>query len=113
MEENAPINQDPMGGHNGFTTPGQGQLQASKPLKLTKEEQLTLENYFLKVQNIRLQQQHMRQDFEASFKLLQELRGKLAAFEKEMQMKYGVDLAKATVTPDGTIIPGKTELATS
>ena len=55
----------------------------------------------------------MKQNFEASFKMLQELRKELAAYEKEMQMKYGVDLAKATVTPDGTIIPGKTELATS
>ena len=54
MEENAPINQDPMNGQNGLTTPDQNQLQASKHLKLTKQEQLTLENYFLKVQNIRL-----------------------------------------------------------
>lgn len=79
------------------------------PPRLTREERLELENLALKVENIRLQQERLRQDFVTSTRMLRELQKEAQDYQFGLGKKYGVDLAHSTIQSDGSIIPAKPE----
>lgn len=71
--------------------------------KLTEDERLRIENYYLKVENIRLQQARMQDDLVKSVDLMKRLQHEVRALEQSLNDKYGVDLSKCKIAPDGTI----------
>jgi len=74
------------------------------PLRLTPEEWLRLENYYLKAENLRLQGERLRQDFVTSSKMLKDLQKESLAFQAELDAKYGVKVASFRIGPDGTLL---------
>jgi hypothetical protein len=75
------------------------------PPRLTQEEKLTLENLLLKVENIRLQQERLKQDFATSTKMLLGLKKEAQEYEEVLSQKYGVKMSDCTLEPDGALVP--------
>jgi hypothetical protein len=73
--------------------------------RLTMEEKLTLENLALKAENLRLQQERIKQDFVSATRMLLELRKEAEDYQSSLNRKYGVTLAKCKIQPDGSIVP--------
>jgi hypothetical protein len=74
--------------------------------KLTEEERLSIENIYLKLQNGQLQVQQLdaaKAQVVDGMRLLQQEMEKKRA---ELSEKYGVDISRTTVKPDGTIVEG-------
>lgn len=71
---------------------------AAEPAKITREEQLTLENMGLKVENLRLQQERLKQDFAAAQRMLLDLQKEATAYAAMLREKYGAG-ALATAAP--------------
>ena len=71
--------------------------------KLTTEERFHIENLFLKVQNLMLQQQQMQSDLQKSVQMRQGYQDEMSALKKQLSEKYGVDMTKVKIHPDGTI----------
>lgn len=92
---------------NGAACPPPTAKADKEPLRLSPEERLTLENYYLKAENLRLQQERLRQDFLTSSKMLQDLQRESTEFQTRLNKTYGVDVASFTVQPDGTLVPPK------
>lgn len=76
-----------------------------KPLAITIEERLRLENFYLKAENLRLQNERLREDFAKSTKMLQDLQKETKAFTQGLNQKYGIDVTGFTIQPDGTLVP--------
>ena len=87
---------------NGYEPPA-----ATPNPKLTREEQLTLENLYLKVENLKLQRERLAQDYAKSGSLLQELQREAEACVVDLKKKYGVDLETSVIRPDGTLGPAQ------
>lgn len=73
--------------------------------KLTRDDQLQLENFLLKVENLRLQRKQLEADFHQSTRLLEQLQVEHTAFVARLNEKYGVELARCAIQHDGTIVP--------
>jgi hypothetical protein len=76
------------------------------PEKLERADVLTLENFFLKIQNLKLQADKLQADYQRCGQLMQEQQNELRGFRDSLSGKYGVDLAKCQIGPDGTITKG-------
>lgn len=74
------------------------------PAKLTDTERLEIENIFLKIQNAQLQVQNIDNAKVALVEQMRELQKEMDEKRKALSAKYGVDITRATVKPDGTII---------
>ena len=77
-----------------------------KPHKLDELEMKTIEVHFLKIQNIKLQADRLQEDLKKAHQFILDEQQKLKAFHQHLGEKYGVDLTKHTIEPDGTIKPG-------
>jgi ABC-type phosphate transport system auxiliary subunit len=75
------------------------------PKKLTAEERLQIENIYLKVENMRLQTERLQSDVVQAVQLRQQYQGEMAALQTRLAEKYGVDMTKVKILPDGTILP--------
>jgi hypothetical protein len=75
--------------------------------RLTREEQLTLENLYLKVENLKLQRERIIADYAKSGQMLQQLQREAEAYAVELKKKYGDDLPGAVIRPDGTVGPSE------
>ena len=78
----------------------------AKPKKLEKQDILELKNFFLKIQNLKLQGDRLQEDTKKCHQMIGELQENLRKKRDELSEKYGVDLTKCQVAADGTIIPG-------
>lgn len=75
--------------------------------KLTPEEVFRVENYYLKIQNLHLQTQLLEAQKQQAYATLQQLQKELEAFRRELSDRYGVEIGRQSVRPDGTIVtPG-------
>lgn len=74
------------------------------PSKLTREEYLEIESLSLKVQNVALQHEKLQADVIKAVQMRQDLQKELATMLKRFSEKYGVDLTKVQILPDGTIV---------
>lgn len=83
------------------------------PKKLEESDVLKLENYFLKIDNVRKGGENLRKDAMIAEMQLRELQTGLTNFREQLSQKYGVDLKTARITPDGTIIPNAMPVATN
>jgi hypothetical protein len=75
------------------------------PRKLDETDIAKLENAFLKIDNLRKAKDISQRDIQNADLQIQILQGQLTAYRESLSVKYGVDLAKARITPDGTILP--------
>lgn len=75
------------------------------PKKLTAEERLMIENLFLKVENMRLQTERLQADAIQAVTMRQQYQNEMAALQRALAEKYGVDMTKVKILPDGTILP--------
>lgn len=75
------------------------------PPRLTVEERLSLENLALKAENLRLQQERLKQDFLTATKMLGALQKEVHEYQMGLDSKYGVKLAECTIQSDGSIVP--------
>lgn len=74
------------------------------PKKLTPEERLQVENLYLKVENLVLQQQRMQEDVQRSVKMRLEFQQQMTDLQNQLAEKYGCDMSKVKILPDGTIV---------
>ncbi len=72
--------------------------------RLSAEERLKIENLHLKVQNLLLQQQQMQADIQKSVEMRLGFQQEMADLQKELGDRYGVDMTKVRILPDGTIL---------
>lgn len=78
---------------------------ATEKKKLTTEERLQIENIYLKVENMRLQTERLQADVVQAVQLRQQYQGEMSALQTRLAEKYGVDMTKVKILPDGTILP--------
>lgn len=72
--------------------------------KLTEEERLRMENFFLRMQNIQLQVRELDAQKSNCFASLQDITAELETFRKQLTDKYGVEITRTTVKADGTLV---------
>jgi len=75
------------------------------PTKLSKEDRLEIENLFLKVENLKLQQLQLQRDITTSVEMRQKLQGEMSLLQLALSKKYGVDLQYCDIGLDGSIVP--------
>jgi len=88
-----------------------GPIPAAEPLQLTEAERLHIENGFLKMQNVAFQ---VRELDNAKEKLLQGMKAQeeeLNTYRKTLSAKYGVEITRQSVTPEGFIRTGSARLS--
>lgn len=76
-----------------------------EPKKVSKEDMLKVEVLYLKITNCKMQEEVMKRD---ALKLQEDkakYQQELVALSVEYGVKYGIELGKAQIMPDGTIIP--------
>jgi hypothetical protein len=71
--------------------------------KLTEEERLGIENLFLKMQNCQLQVQAYDNAKAAIIMQMRDLQNEMDEKRRTLSLKYGTDITRTTVKPDGTI----------
>lgn len=76
------------------------------PQKLSKEDILQLENYFLKLENIKKGGELLQHNLRLAGEQMRSVQTELSRFRTELSSRYGVDLATVRLLPDGTILPG-------
>ena len=74
------------------------------PKKLTVEERLEIENIYLKVENLVLQSERLRADIQKSVEMRTEQQNKMRELQARLSTKYGCDMTKVKILPDGTIL---------
>ena len=77
-----------------------------KAQQLTREEMLELENYLLKISNIKLQGDKLQADLVRANEMLQDEQNRLRVFRDGMKHKYGVDLGTTKILQDGSFVTG-------
>lgn len=80
-------------------------IEPKKPLQLSREEMLELENYFLKIENLRLQQERQQKEIVEAGTMAMRLQKELGEKRTELSKKYGVDLSRARIDAHGVITP--------
>ncbi len=75
--------------------------------KLTREELLSVENLYLKLQNMQLQVQNIDHAKAALIEQMREIQKEMDDVRAGLSQKYGVDIGRHTVAPDGTIRTGQ------
>ncbi len=78
--------------------------QVAAVKKLTPEERLQIENCYLKVQNLHLQTEKLREDVIKAASMRMEEQRRMEALKSMLGAKYQVDMDKVQIHPDGTII---------
>ncbi len=73
--------------------------------KLEASDRLLLENFYLKIQNLVLQQERLGEDLKKSVQLRQRLQQEMVQVQVELTKRYGVDLQHCDIGDDGTITP--------
>lgn len=73
--------------------------------KLSKEDRLEIENLYLKVENLKLQQLQLQRDITTSVEMRLKLQGEMSLLQLALSKKYGVDLQHCDVGADGSITP--------
>lgn len=73
------------------------------PKKLTDAERLDIENTYLKMQNLQLQVQNLDIMKGGLVDQMRELQKEMETKRAALSTKYGVDISRTTVGPDGTI----------
>jgi hypothetical protein len=89
---------------------------APVPVKLRKLEEMEivkLENAFLKIDSIKKNKTILERDMQLADAHLLVQQQQLSAFRDQLSQKYGVDLVKARIAPDGTIIPNAATIPTA
>src|SRR5271155_1130000 len=83
------------------------------PRKLEEAEIIKLENAFLKIDNLRKGKAILERDIQLADAHILTQQQQLTTFREQLSQKYGTDLSKARIAPDGTIIPGAATLPTN
>lgn len=85
----------------------EAEAAAAEPKKLSREELLGIENIYLKMQNMQLQVQNLDAAKANIVEQMRELQKEMEAEKQKLSVKYGVDIGRHTVAPDGTIRVGQ------
>lgn len=72
--------------------------------KITEEDRLTVENLYLRIENLALQKKLLQADLTRADELIREAQQKLVAKSADLQERYGFVLGRDQVGSDGTII---------
>jgi len=73
--------------------------------KLSRDDRLEIENLYLKVENLKLQQLQLQRDIVTSVELRQKLQGEMSSLQISLSKKYSVDLQNCDISHDGSITP--------
>jgi hypothetical protein len=73
--------------------------------KIEENDILKLENAFLKIENLKRSRTIAERDIQSCEQQIQIQQTSLITLRDTLSKKYGVDLTKARIAPDGTIIP--------
>jgi len=76
----------------------------SPPRKISEEDRLSVENLYLRVENLALQRKVLQQDLAKADGMIKEVQQKLVDKSKEFAQKYGIVLGRDQIAPDGTIL---------
>jgi hypothetical protein len=79
--------------------------QPEPPRKLDEVDIMKLENAFLKVDNLRKAKALAEKEIQNVDIQLSQVQQGLIALRDAMSQKYGIDLTKARINTDGTILP--------
>jgi hypothetical protein len=79
-----------------LTPPGQ---------QLTEAERLSIENVYLRMQNMQLQVQNLDNTKAAIIEQMRALQAEMEQKKTALSEKYGVDIGRTTVKADGSIVP--------
>lgn len=74
------------------------------PRKISEEDRLAVENLYLRIENLALQQKLLQADLTKSGEMIKEAQQKLVAKSQEFQKKYGIKLGRDKISTDGTIL---------
>lgn len=80
--------------------------EPAQPKKLSRQDKLEIENLYLKVENLKLQQERMTQELLQANVMRQGIQQEMATLQAELSAKYGVDMSQVKILPDGTVLPG-------
>ena len=75
------------------------------PSKLDESDILRLENAFLKIENLKRSREIATRDVQSADMQIQQQQQSLLTLRENLSKKYGVDLARARILPDGTLVP--------
>lgn len=73
------------------------------PKKISREDFLEIESLSLKVQNMALQHKQLQDDVIKAVQMRKDMQQELSDMVTRLSAKYGVDLTKVQILPDGTI----------
>jgi hypothetical protein len=80
------------------------EIKKDEPRKISEEDRLTVENLYLRIENLALQKKAMQHDLARADEMIRDAQQKLLSKSKEVQDKYGFVLGRDQVAPDGTIL---------
>jgi hypothetical protein len=78
----------------------------TKPTKLEHTDIIQLENFFLKIQNFKMQGDKAVAEAKHCQQLMLEEQTKLKTFRDSLDDKYGVKVSECHIEADGTLKPG-------
>jgi 2',3'-cyclic-nucleotide 2'-phosphodiesterase (5'-nucleotidase family) len=72
--------------------------------KLTEEDRLRIQIFYLTIQNLELQSKQLQADLVRAGQLIAQQQQDLLTFMKAASVRYGIDLTKVNIDPEGNIL---------
>jgi len=85
------------------TTNGHVAPVPEAPKKLSDVEIMKMENFFLKIQNLKLQSDKLQEDYKRCGQMISDHQKQLSDYRDEVSARLGVDLAKCRIDADGSV----------
>ena len=80
------------------------EAKVAEPRRISAEDRLSVENIYLRLENLALQHKMLQKDLQKCEELIKEAQTKMLDKSKEFQEKYGIVLGRDQIGPDGTIL---------